>query len=362
MDSDKLIDTIMASQLKEDLVNTDVLTMVNKAFGGLKRKQRHVLRRRYGLNGDKKTLQEIGDSYGVTRERIRQIEKAAIKKLRKEVNIKYFLPVTSLVLFELEQSGGIIAEKTLARRIFGENASDINLNGMRLILEVYPDVTGIKECDHKYESWCLGSCDIDRVVGIILDLVGYLDSRGDIVSLDELHTEIGTRHGVELKHTEAISDLSKLILSTADGRYGLKKWSFINPKNIRDKIFFVLNKVNKPLHFMEITDLIRKEDFIHSKNITHQAVHNELISDDRYVLIGKGIYALTDWGYRPGTVSDVIVNLMSEKGVPMSKEDIVREVLKNRIVKKNTIVINLHNKEKFVRTKEGLYFLKLEKN
>ena len=59
----------------------DIRRMLNQ----LSPKERDVLILRYGLdnNGDKKTLDEIGSQYGVSRERIRQIENRAIAKLKK---------------------------------------------------------------------------------------------------------------------------------------------------------------------------------------------------------------------------------------------------------------------------------------
>ncbi|HPT41490.1 MAG TPA: sigma-70 family RNA polymerase sigma factor [Candidatus Gastranaerophilaceae bacterium] len=58
---------------------------IRKMLGQLSPKERDVLILRYGLdnNGTKKTLDEIGSQYGVSRERIRQIENRAISKLKK---------------------------------------------------------------------------------------------------------------------------------------------------------------------------------------------------------------------------------------------------------------------------------------
>lgn len=358
----KLIDTIMASQYKEEMSNTDIANMINKAFGGLKRKQRHVLRRRFGLNGSpKKTLQEIGDSYGVTRERVRQIEKAALKKLGKEVNIKYFMPVTSLVVFELEQAGGILSETTLVRRILGERHDESDANGMRLILEVYPEVEYIKECDHKHESWSLIDHDIDQALAIIKDLQEYLEEKKEVIHLERIYSDLSERHTIDDRYLSSVADIAKSIMETEEKYYGLKSWNFINPRNIRDKIYYVLDKTNEPLHFLDITDLIVKEKFLHKKKITHQAVHNELIADPRYVLIGKGVYALKEWGYKPGTVADVITEILKKSEEPLTKGEIIERVMKRRMVKRNTIVINLHNKDKFKKTKDGRFTLKEKK-
>ncbi len=355
----KLLDSIYASWQKEELENANISNMVAKALGGLKRKQRHVLKRRYGIGGlEKKTLQEIGDSFGVTRERIRQIERSALKKLNKEVNIKYFRPVTFAIGYELEKAGGIMSEKTLIKNILQNNYSEENINGLKLILEVFPDVLFARECDHKHDAWHLTDCDLDRVIKVIRNAVDYLEKRGEIVSIEDLKNDISGENSIEDCHLVSILDLSKMVLRTADGSFGLKTWNFVNPRNIRDKIYFVLQKTAKPMHFLDITELIGKEDFLHKKKITHQAVHNELIADDRYVLIGKGIYALKEWGYQSGTVIDVIKKIMQETDRPLTKDEIVDEVLKRRMVKKNTIVINLHNKRIFEKKANNIFVLK----
>jgi len=361
-DNGKLIDTIMASQYQEELANMNLNNMVNKAFGGLKRKQRHVLKRRFGLGGiNKKTLQEIGDSYGVTRERIRQIEKAALKKLAKEANFKHFGPVTSLAVFELSQSGGVLSEESLKRRLLADKYDELNANALRLIFEVHPEMQLVKECDYKNEAWMTDDFAHDNMVDMIKYIVDHLHGSGQPQPIEKIYQKVVNEHNIEQSLVQSLLDISKHVMETDEGHFGLIAWSFINPKNIRDKIFFVLNKKNNPLHFQEITELIAQEDFLNKKRVTPQAVHNELIADDRYVLIGKGIYALRDWGYSEGTVADVIERILQSAGEPVSKEDIIEEVMKKRMVKKNTVVINLHNKDRFKRTKEGKFTLKDKK-
>ena len=73
-------------QLREGLENL---------MGGLKNREQEVLKMRYGFDdGVEKTLEEVGQVFGVTRERIRQIESKAIKKLshsRRKRKLKDFL-------------------------------------------------------------------------------------------------------------------------------------------------------------------------------------------------------------------------------------------------------------------------------
>jgi len=80
------------SNLEDDLVDQLYLEEVRKWFSklNLTEKERIVLACRYGFNskGEEKTLEEVGKLLGVTRERVRQIEARAIKRLRHPTRLK----------------------------------------------------------------------------------------------------------------------------------------------------------------------------------------------------------------------------------------------------------------------------------
>ncbi len=138
------------------------------------------------------------------------------------------------------------------------------------------------------------------------------------------------------------------------GNWGLVKWPTVNPKNIRDKIFVILESKGKPMHFSDIAKAIKDSDF-KRKDVTTQAIHNELIKDKRFVLIGRGIYALEAWGYKRGTVADIIAGVLKEAGEPLHRDEIVKRVLENRQVKETTILLNLQSKPQFKRTAKATY-------
>ena len=130
----------------------------------------------------------------------------------------------------------------------------------------------------------------------------------------------------------------------------------VNPKNIRDKIYVILHENGSHMHFNEIAAAIRESDF-KRKDVTTQAIHNELIKDKRFVLIGRGIYALQEWGYKKGTVADMITEVLEEAGEPLHRDEIVKRVLKKRHVKETTILLNLQGKPQFKRTAKATYGL-----
>src|SRR5205807_2017977 len=85
-------------------------------------------------------------------------------------------------------------------------------------------------------------------------------------------------------------DLSKEIEKYPFEEYGLNEWNEIRPKDVGDKAYIIMKHHGKPEHYTTITELINKHGF--DKRVAHkETVHNELIKDHRFVLVGRGIYA-----------------------------------------------------------------------
>ena len=152
------------------------------------------------------------------------------------------------------------------------------------------------------------------------------------------------------------------IESNWQGDYGLISWPEINPRRLRDKIYLVFKEEEKPVHFSQVTDMVNQlREKINSPSFERvalrQTVHNELIRDDRFVLVGRGTYALREWGYQPGTVKEVIASVLKQNGKPLSKEEILDKVLKQRVVRKATILLNLSREKEFEKLENGYYRL-----
>ena len=145
--------------------------------------------------------------------------------------------------------------------------------------------------------------------------------------------------------------LSKLIDKNPLGEWGKSKYPNINAKGMRDYAFLVIRRHGSPIHFREVAKLITE---LFNKKAHVATTHNELIKDPRFVLVGRGLYALSEWGYMSGVVKDVIKNLLEKHG-PMTKDEIVKKVMKERYVKENTIVVNLQNTKYFKKGKDGKY-------
>jgi len=324
------------------------------------KRTRNVIIKRFGLDGSgRKTLEEIGKSYGITRERVRQIENAALAELKKSKAINDIKLLEKTLENLLREHGEIMNHETLVDAFTKQTGISKNYHGIiEFVLELSGKFINFKENERLKKSWGLSEATLLRAQKIIDAAHKVLSEKGrpfeekEFVDLVVQHKKVNNEEDLNRKAVLSYLQLSKEILKNPYNEWGLSHWNEISPRGVRDKAYIVLKKSGKPLHFRKITKLINEKEF--SKKKAHvQTVHNELIKDPRFVLVGRGIYALTEWGYRPGTVADVIISILKNKG-KASKDEIVREVLKQRLVKKNTIILALQNKTKFQR--EGGFY------
>ena len=135
------------------------------------------------------------------------------------------------------------------------------------------------------------------------------------------------------------------------GEWGRADSPNVNVRGIRDYSYLVMKRHGSPMHFCEVAKTISQT---FDKKAHTATCHNELIKDPRFVLVGRGTYGLSEWGYKPGVARDVIAEILKKEG-PMKKEEIIDHVMKERFLKKNTILVNLQNSKYFKKTKDGLY-------
>lgn len=345
----------------------DLKEILEDIFLVLTEKEKHVIIKRFCLdNQPRQTLEKIGSSFSVTRERIRQIEKIALNKLRRTVvNTKLNL-INEVANEIIEKHGGVMLEddlvlETLAAIVSKDGEGDDHI--VRLALNINQDLEKVDRSQTNEKFWYRKDIDVRILKNIALLGTKLLKRAGDIVRKEKFLVDLeeGMKaQGVEVSATTIESMLrTDLRMKEVEDGYGLMTWRNVHPKSIRDKAYIVLKKEGAPLHFKDIAGKISEAEF-DKKSVTEQAVHNELIRYDQFVLVGRGLYALKEWGYREGTVEDVIRHLLSKKS-PMSKQDIIAGVLKQRQVKKGTISLNLQKCPDFVRVGRAVYALKEKK-
>ena len=249
--------------------------------------------------------------------------------------------------------GRVARLNDLADKVYGRTATPSERTGIYFIATFAKNLTIIEENDKYYAGVGITEYGDSKVLrGRIDEIVKIIKENKAPMTVEELDSKLDYEHP---DHIKAVASISKL-LATLNGMWGLAKWPEVNPKNIRDKIFVILEMKKEPMHFSEIAKEIKESSF-KRKNVTVQAIHNELIKDSRFVLIGRGIYALSSWGYKKGTISEIIQSILEKADGPLSREEIVKQVLKVRKVKETTILLNLQNKKLFKKVDKNLYTL-----
>lgn len=338
----------MATQTSQQL---NVRQIVNDILGTIEKdREREIITRRFGLTGRKETLEEIGELLGITRERVRQIEKQVIIKLS-ALKHPHFEHIKQVFSEHLEELGKVAPLQELAERL---GATDQSGHAqVSFLARLVPEFEVIYDNDHFHHTVAIKEFhDSARLHDLAQELIESIKSIGKPVSIGEVAAKMPS--GLDENHVHGLARATKQVTSL-EAKWGLMSWPLVNPKSIRDKIYVILQKHGEPMHFSEIAQAIKDSDF-KRRDVTTQAIHNELIKDDRFVLVGRGIYALSEWGYSQGTVADVITNVL-EKESPLHRDEIVRRVLEQRQVKPTTIVLNLQGKKQFKRVAKATYAL-----
>lgn len=330
---------------------------VKRLLASLAPRALDVMVKRYGLgdNTERMTLESIGSTYSITRERVRQIENFALATIKKSDAFKkeaeVFAELHKLVL----AMGGIVCEEDFLMHI----SRDVSIqNHLYFLLVLGDEFKREKEDEHFKHRWVVDDKTSMKVHDALRKLFESL-SHDDLVPEGEIVTAF-------LAHLKDVADtykneeiikrwlsLSKTIAKNPLGEWGVANSHNVSARGMRDYAYLIIRKHGSPMHFTEVAEAITQ--VFHKK--AHVATcHNELIKDDRFVLVGRGLYALSSWGYEKGVVKDVIVKILKKEG-PLTKKDIIDHVLKERYVKENTVFVNLQDTKLFKKTKDNKYSL-----
>lgn len=332
--------------------------VTKKLLDALPERGRDVLSKRFGLvNKDEKmTLEAIGNIYGITRERVRQLEAFALDSIRKSdafISQKDVFDNLENVVVSL---GGVVSEDELLSHVAGDLGSQ---NSTSLLLVLGGAFKREKEDKNFKHRWLVDKNVSEKVHDALKKLSSGLSKNDIVTENDMIVSFLDHLSGIEAqyKNEEIIKrwlSISKTIGRNPLGEWGLATSANINARGMRDYSFLVIRRHGSPMHFTEVAKEITN---VFGQKAHVATCHNELIKDKRFVLVGRGLYALSDWGYEGGVVKDVIKNVLKKHGL-MTKENIIKKVLKERYVKENTIIVNLQNFGCFKRDSKGKYSLK----
>lgn len=329
--------------------------VTKRLLGNLQDRAHDIIVNRYGLGDDtdSKTLEAIGKKYGITRERVRQIENAALAAIRKSDSFKSEHKTFSELKSLVESMGTLVHEEDFLNALSKDPATK---NHIHFYLVLGDEFKKLKEDDYFKSRWTIDE-KLSQVVHEALHSVyknlndKELLSENDLVSrfIDELKGVSEQYKNEEIARRWL--SISKKIAKNPLGEWGPSDSQNVKTRGIKDYAYLMMKKHGSPMHFREVAKAI--VDTFGRK--THVATtHNELIKDPRFILVGRGYYALQEWGYKPGVVRDVIAEILQKEG-PLSKEDVIDRVLKERFLKKNTILVNLQNPKYFKKLEDGRY-------
>jgi len=312
---------------------------------------------RFGLSMEPpKTLEAVGKQHQITRERVRQIVKEGLAQLQEDIGHqkhkeRYTAAFTEAATI-LKRAGSLAREDLLMKLLEAQGA----INHALFILTLGDQFYNQRETQDFYSFWTIKKDMVKEAQPLHQRLLTFFQKKKSPVAQQELTKAYG-------KEVLPYLEVSKIIEKSPEGKWGLRTWPEVNPRGMRDKAYLVLRQQGNPLHFKDVAKLIGKlqENLTLQKKkvVLPQTVHNELIKDSRFVLIGRGTYGLSDWGLDPGTVKDVMRSILKSNGKTMNKAKLIAQTLGKRQVKESTIVLNLQDQRYFLKNQDGTYTLKL---
>ncbi len=342
--------TVAAAKVQVDFDN-----LMKRLLGLLSKKEKDVIERRFAIGHDQReTLDHIGKHYSVTRERIRQIEAVAIQKLLRISQDKSIRVLHDLALRILENNGKAMFEDVLISEMLKhiDNPSNVDINSLKFTLKVSKNMRKQEKNQFHRTFWHSNDITAAEVKLATKDIKKFLKQQKTVQHFEKIGAALGEKHPEALIKSALHIDWN--FLSVDEMGWGLKEWRFINPRSIKDCIMIVLKDHGKPMHFSDIMQAI-SGDFPDRKQVTPQASHNELIRHDEFVLVGRGLYGLKEWGLAAGTVCDLIRSVLIENGEPMKRQDIIQSVLEKREVRLGTISLSLQKYPFFERVGRAVY-------
>lgn len=340
-------------------INLKPKKVTSKFLSALPERSCDVIVRRFGLGDTPQriTLEAIGRDYGITRERVRQIENNALKNIRKSEIFKNEESAFYELKNVINSLGGVVAEDDLLDYLAKDES---NKNHIHFLLVLGEPFNKEKENNHFKPRWYLDKELSENVHMTLYSIVDELNEK-DLYSEDDIinmfFEKINDKDiNPKYKNNDVVRrwlSISKRIGKNHFNEWGLASSTNINVKGIRDYAYLSIRQHGNPMHFREVAKAI-EENF--GKKAHTATCHNELIKDPRFVLVGRGLYALSEWGYKGGVAKDIIKNILEENG-PLTREEVIEKVLRERYIKENTVVVNLQDSNHFKKDNKGRYIV-----
>lgn len=326
---------------------------LDKILANLDSRERDIILRRYGLKGETESLHDIASNYNVTRERIRQIQQRAVHKIKPLIDgdedINNFFDQVKQFLKPI----GVRPEKSFFKLIV-QNFK-LEEKDLRIVkfFSIFSRQIVFQKANEIFDDFYAKDEEPHKIIRHSLKRIYfYFLENKEPIPEEEVIKIILKEIKVHLKNRPEKEDLLDLLRILRDiGRnpfnlWGLRNHRFIEPKCLKDKIYLILKIENRPLHFIEIYKKLKSVQTIEDLSLTWlkdyniNSLRNELIRHSEFVWVGKGIYGLKEWGLIPGTVKELIIQILKEKR-KISKEKLWQIISSQKQIQKSSFHIYL---------------------
>jgi DNA-binding CsgD family transcriptional regulator len=142
------------AKAKEQTINlksniNDILSIIDQE------REREIITRRFGLFDRRETLEQIGELLGITRERVRQLEKAILSKLKNATESGKVATVNNIekvLIRELTEMGRVAKISDLTDKLLGGTSSQNDRARVAFIAELAPGLSVVDQNDNYYHS------------------------------------------------------------------------------------------------------------------------------------------------------------------------------------------------------------------
>ena len=366
LDPDFLITMNFNTKMDDKKIKVDLeSTQLKDVLLYCKPKERLILMRKFGLDGSKETpLQKIGKEYSLTRERVRQIETQALMRFRRLiVGNEVYMNVLQESKNILESHGGILGEDALISKIINKNLFKFSKQELKLILVSDFDITYLKRNKEINKAFYIEPLYEDLLTKIVLFTLQHFKERNHSQDLYEFISELkdyfaeDTKDIPSLKNDLFYVNFFSIVknITILDWKIWLLEFDDINPKTVKLKMLHTMRRLNKPIHYQELPAKILER--FPGEVTKINTIHNELVkNNDLFVNQGLGLYGLKERGFQGGSVKDILIRIFKKNNHPMTAKELTREVLREKMVSPNTVILNLQKfKDDFQRVDKGTY-------
>ncbi|MEX2054265.1 MAG: sigma factor-like helix-turn-helix DNA-binding protein [Candidatus Colwellbacteria bacterium] len=274
-------------------VEIDIDGLIKKALQVEDNRGRDIVVRRFGLKSpETQTLASLGEEYNLTRERVRQIEAATLNLIRERIeNEKQAHAFIELIETYLRDIANFRRSDLLARDIgilsgIHDDYHPVFENKLNFLGKVLERPYIVDETQHMHTIWHLDSETHNLAKKLIDKLLKHKEHNFELY-MQKMADEHNLPEAVIINYLSA----SKRFDVGPYGHMGADHWLRVNPKTVKDKAYLVLSESGEPMHFVEIARLVNE---ISEKKKAQATVHNELIRDPRFTLVGRGTYSLNE--------------------------------------------------------------------